>query len=424
MKQNIFNFVAIICLISITSCVKDSGKQTYKLYRPIIETTISLRAKIKSSNALPVSNAGKLFLIGNYIFLNERSKGIHVIDNTNPSNPINISFINIPGNIDMSVTGNTLYADCYTDLITFDITNPLNVVVKNTVEDIFDDVRSNQGFYTNAGNVVTGWNEKDTTIDLQIGEGQGIWTNGGYVSNGGGIVALGGGQIFNSGNFPSATGAIGKAGSMSRFALMNNYLYTVSHSSLNVLNISNAQQPTVVGKQAIGWQIETIYPFKDKLFIGSTTGMQIFKVDNPAQPTFISSFAHARLCDPVIADDDYAYVTLHSGGNACQGTQNELDVIDVKDIYAPNLISRTNLTKPMGLSKDGNTLLVCDDDSGIRVFDATNPHNLILKQSIPLNKSYDIICNNGVAVVSARDGIHQYNYKNIDNVIKLSKFNY
>ncbi len=426
MKNVLLKLMMVVLVLSalFTSCLKDVGHKTYKVYTPVIEQTSTLRSQVKSSPAIAVSNAGKLFTIGNYIFLNEKYKGIHVIDNTNPSNPINLSFINIPGNLDVAVSGNTLYADCYTDLLTIDITNPTNIVVKNTIEDIFSDKRYVAGYSTAQGSVITDWIVKDTTMDIEIGEGQGIWTKGAYVTSGGwwgGGVVLSGGPNTGAATTASSTG---KAGSMSRFAIMNTYLYAVSNSTLNAISISNAQLPNVVSKQSIGWNIETIYPFKDKLFIGSQSGMQVYSVANATQPAYVSGFSHARLCDPVIADDNYAYITLHSSENVCVGTQNELDIVDISNLSSPTLVKKIDLTKPNGLAKDGDLLFVCDDDAGIRIFNAANPANTTLTQTLPLLATYDIICNNGIAIVSAKDGIHQYNYSNINNIVKLSKFGY
>lgn len=421
-KLSVKLFVVVFALATLfSSCLKDVGHKTYKVYTPIIEQTSTLRNQVKSTTPVTVSNAGKLFTIGNYIFLNEKNKGIHIIDNTNPNNPVNISFINIPGNLDVAVKGTTLYADCYTDLLTIDISNPTSVSIKNVIEDVFADKRYIAGFSTPAGSVITDWNIKDTVVDIEIAEGQGIWTKGAYITNG----WVGGGVWLSGGNVSAASAAsTGIAGSMSRFAILNDYLYAVSNATLNAINISNPIQPNITAKQNIGWNIETIYPFKDKLFIGSQSGMQIFSAANAAQPSYISNFSHARLCDPVIADDNYAYVTLHASDNICVGTQNELDIIDITNLSNPSLVKRVNLTKPQGLSKDGNLLFVCDDNAGIRVFDASNPANIELKQTLPLQATYDIICNNGIAIVSCKDGIHQYNYSNPNNIIKLSKFGY
>lgn len=86
---------------------------------------------------LRLKNLGKVFVLGNYIFLNEIDKGVHIIDNKNPSAPVNKYFVAIPGNLDLAVKGNTLYADSYRDLLTLDISDPDNVQVKKTIENIF-----------------------------------------------------------------------------------------------------------------------------------------------------------------------------------------------------------------------------------------------------------------------------------------------
>jgi hypothetical protein len=414
--------ITVTIALGFTSCLKDVGKKHYQIYTPIIETTSSLRAKVKSGAGIDVANAGKLFVIDNYVFLNEREKGIHVIDNTNPASPINKAFITIPGNTDLWVSNNVLYANCYTDFLAIDITDINNITTTKVIEDIFIDVRFINGYSTLQGSVITGWSVRDTSMEIEIAEGQGIWSNGKYITNNwNGGIWLSGGPASTSNPTGSQSSSTGKAGSMSRFTVVNNYLYAVSNSTLNAIDISNTTQPTVASKLSIGWNIETIYPFKDKLFIGSQTGMFIYSLSNPTMPTYISGFSHARLCDPVIADDDYAYITLHAG-TFCQGTQNELDIVKISDLSNPTLVKQVNLTKPQGLSKDGNILFVCDDNAGIRVFDANNPENPILLQTIPLAASYDIICNNGIAMVSAKDGLHQYNYSNVNNIVKLSSF--
>ena len=54
----------------------------------------------------------------------------------------------------------------------------------------------------------------------------------------------------------------------------------------------------------------------NRLFIGSQTGMFIYNLSNPDNPVQDGQFNHVRSCDPVIADEKYAYVTLRSG--SCQ----------------------------------------------------------------------------------------------------------
>lgn len=439
MKKTILKIsFALAALIVLHACVKSlSNANHIQVYTPIVESMTAVRAKIKNSVPLPVTNAGKLFVIGNYVFLNEKNRGIHIINNTNPSSPVNQAFINIPGNSDIMLKGNILYADCYTDLVTIDVSNPNAIEVKDAIADVFTDKLYWSGFATNPGEVVTGFAAKDTTIDFTIPQGTAYYYGNRYIGNNvnlDDVVANGSwpsnGNVFLTATAGAAT-ATGKAGSMSRFALINDYLYAVTNSTLHAIDVSNAVKPVKMDSKGLGWSIETIYPFKDKLFIGSRNGMFIYDVSNPAMPTYVSTFAHAELCDPVIVDGNYAYITLHSnnlnnvsGGivGFCQGTRNEMNVVDVSNLSNPSLLNTITLTQPKGLSKDGNTLIVCDGDAGLRIFNAANPQLPVLQQTISLANSYDVICNNGIALVSAKDGLYQYSYSNPNNIVRLSKF--
>ena len=224
--------------IGFSACVKDSCKQSrkYTWYEPVYKTKDEVRANIKSNPAKPVQNPGKLYIRGNYIFLNDVDKGIHIIDNSNPASPHNVAFIDIPGNLDIAVKGNTLYADLYTDLITLDITNPLQAQVKKINEGIFPYRAYGGGFVGGQGNdnVIVDWVEKDTTVTESCENG-GWWGVRGdvFLSVASGAPGAGG----NGGG--GGASPIGQGGSMARFAIMNDRLYTVGMYSLDVFNITN-----------------------------------------------------------------------------------------------------------------------------------------------------------------------------------------
>ena len=80
--------------------------------------------KIKFYNtARPMIAAGKIYVFGNTIFQNDIGKGIHLIDNSSPSNAQRVAFIELGGNTDISIKGNYLYANNYNDMVVIDITN-------------------------------------------------------------------------------------------------------------------------------------------------------------------------------------------------------------------------------------------------------------------------------------------------------------
>lgn len=105
-------------------------------YRPVYISYEEMR-NVQTVAAQPLNNPGKIYRYGHYIFVNELNKGIHIIDNRNPASPQAISFISIPGNVDMAVKNNVLYADNSTDLVALDISNPQDVKIINRVKDTF-----------------------------------------------------------------------------------------------------------------------------------------------------------------------------------------------------------------------------------------------------------------------------------------------
>src|SRR5689334_1957959 len=112
-------FVAPGCLLFFLfqSCLKDRLTHSYTIYTPIYETKEQVKLNIKSNPAQEIRTPGNMFVYGHYIFLNEMNKGVHIIDDSDPSNPVDKAFIDIPGNLDIAVKGNILYADMYQDLV-------------------------------------------------------------------------------------------------------------------------------------------------------------------------------------------------------------------------------------------------------------------------------------------------------------------
>ena len=401
-------------MLLLNSCVKDNCKKiyTYSFYQPVYKTTAEVRANIKSNTPKEVVNPGKLFIIGNYIFLNEIDKGIHIIDNRNPSSPRNVAFIDIPGNLDLAVKGNALYADLYSDLVTLDVTDPLNVVVKKYNEGVFPYRAYGNGFYGDSSRVITDWVKRDTTVVEDCGGGL-VWDSAQFF--------MAEASSSSGGNKSNSSSPVGKGGSMARFAIVSNKMYTVSYNDLNVFNISSVFAPVYTTKVSISnWQIETIFPMANKLFIGSQSGMYIYNIDNPNNPVLAGQFSHVQSCDPVIADDNYAYVTLRSG-SMCQGFTNQLEVLQLNNFINPQLIKTYPFTNPHGLSKDGNLLFICDGADGLKIYNASDVSNLQLMKQFSNIETYDVIAYNHLALVVAKDGLYQYDYSDINNIHLVSK---
>ena len=402
-------------LLALASCTKDFTYEHYTFYRPVYETKASVKANIKSSAPVSIENPGKIYVKGNYVFLNDINKGIHIIDYSNPSTPVNKAFVAIPGCRDIAVKDNFMYADCYTDLVTIDIADANNVVLKNYINGVFPNRYYDAGLNMDTSMVILSWVRVDTMVKREAGMREDWWINDSSM-------------IFDF-NMPNASSSGGLSngngvgGSMAAFALSGNRLYTVDNTNLKIFNTVNAGAPQYISNVNLGtWNIETVFPFQDKLFIGSQNGMLIYSIANADAPVFLSSFEHATVCDPVIADGNTAYITLRSGG-ICMGIENQMEVLNIQNILNPQLIKTYPMTHPAGLSKDGHALLVCDKGAGLKLLDATNATTIAQKAMISNIDPYDVIALNGTAIVSASDGIYFVSYALPNTLVVKGKIN-
>ena len=388
--------LVLLSLISVClySCLKDTTTKRYVYFKPVYKTKEEVRANMKTGPAQDIQSPGKLFVKGSYIFLNEVDKGVHIIDYSNPSSPKNIAFIAIPGNEDIAVQGNYLFADEYSDLVTFDISNPLDIKLVDTDAGAFPE----RYYSPDADHIIVDWIKVDTTI---TGPDNSWWQKE-YI------------EFDYAAALPNAStpAKAGIGGSMARFTLMNNRLYTVDNHSLHIFNIENNANPAFVTSVSAGYDIETIYPFKNELFIGSQEGMYIFNVDNPDAPYQLGTFTHAQACDPVIADSTFAYVTLRTGNTCNNETEDVLHVLDVSNPANATLLKSYPFTNPHGLSKDGNTLFICDGKDGLKLLNAADPLNITPITTIGGFETYDVIALNNTAIVSAKEGLYLINYTN------------
>jgi len=409
MRIRIF-LLTLLTAFLLQSCLKDKMLYTYTIARPVYAEKSVVYANIRSNAPQEVAHPGKIYLYGNYIFLSEVDKGVHIIDNSNPANPVRKAFINIPGNLDIAVKGNTLYADLYTDMVVVDITDPLAAHFVRYIPGVFPYRYVGYGFASDSSKVIVDWIRKDTTVNHSN------FLNS-YKADMMVFASSASGTANQSGAVSNPTGV---AGSMARVSIVGEYLYCVNSNNLLSFQLNTPTDPRKTATNNVGWNIETIYPFRNKLFIGSSNGMFIYDISNPAVPVREGQFSHARACDPVITDGNYAYVTLRDG-TACTGTANQLDVVDVSTMSSPFLLKTYPLTNPHGLAKSGNYLFICDGKDGIKIYDASTAGNLSMKKHITGMSTYDAITWNDNLLVVAEDGLYQYNISNPVSPVLRSK---
>ena len=427
LKISVLGFCLLLasCSLFKDEIIDDREMVDVAYFVPQYETTAQLAAKVTVESPKDYAEAGKIVTYQNYIFINKPNEGIHVVDNSNPATPVNLHFINIPGSLDLTIFDDHLYSDMFSALVVFDIsdvTQP-DLIEDFTVEEVFyynpyrtlDNVsRPEVGYdYTqyesidDSRGIVTGWEVEirqepleDQILYLRLEDTAIAETTSSDQSNG-----------FNE---------VSTAGSMTRFLPIDRYLYTINFNELVLFSIGDNYQPSRFARLDTGTQAETLFQLNNLLFVGSTTGMLMYDVTSPSNPNYLNSIEHFRSCDPVVADENYAYVTLRGGTN-CFTETNELQIIDIRTPEELIVVARQVMFNPHGLAIHEDYLLVCDGTAGLKVVDVSNREQpeILSTDNIPF--AYDIIVDFPSALVVGEGVLYQYDLSNLPEIVKTNE---
>lgn len=399
------------CLLLIPGCLKDHVTENYRLLEPVYSLKSAVLASINGDPGTPVGQTGQIYVKGSYIYLNEPNKGIHIIDNSDPSHPVQTAFLNIPGNLNIGIRNNILYADMFADVLSIDISNVHQAKILGMLHGFF----TSRQFTPDTGYVITSWVIRDTTVTV-VPKGYTLIPNTFYYTP---ANPAPGYYNFAAASSSTSQSATGTAGSEAVMTVVGDYLYAIPEEhTVGVVHIADSTNPAIVQTAAGGYDLETMFPVRGNLLVGSKEGVFIYSISNPAQPSEVGEFKHGTACDPVIANSSEAFVTLRSG-TYCGGSANELDVLSAQDLSNTNLIASYPMTAPTGLCLDGSLLFVCDS-TVVKVFDASDPADLKLLSSVPVNSPADVIAGNHVLLVVASDGLYQFDYTDPGRITELS----
>ena len=394
---------------------------------PVYETASSLADQVVVVEPKEQTSLGKIITYQNYVFVNEPMEGIHIVDHTDPSNPINLSFLSIPGNLDMSIVDDHLYVDMFSSLAVFDIRDVLSPKFKEsyTVENVFDydtfwnfpfEIWENPNSYIEYREFPD--KNRGIVVDWQIetiSEKRSLYEYRNY--NDGAIldVAL----SSEDGNIDGVQ-RTSTAGSMTRFLPIDGYLYTINFNELVLFQIGSDYRPSPWIKKNAQTQVETLFQLNDLLFVGSVNGMLLYDVSNAADPEYINRIEHMRSCDPVVADANYAYVTLRGGTN-CFTDINELQIIDIQDPQNLSVVSRKDMYNPHGLGIYDDHLIICDGTAGIKIVDVSTPTEPNIVNSAPIQFAYDVIIDYPHALIVGDTDLFQYDISNLPEMQLISQ---
>jgi hypothetical protein len=295
-----FLLVFVLLGVSCSDSVKDTV--TYTANVPVYMSQDEFNATTKVAATRPLKNPGKICLYGNYLFINEINEGIHVIDNSDPSSPQHVAFIEILGNIDVAAKDGILYADNLTDILLFDITDPRAPKLKFRFQGAFEGVLPATGNdlpiskIEPVDKVIAGWTQEEITEDTMY-----YYPRYDYYA-----MKVSAPSPWAVNVVQPGVNITGVNSSTSRFAIVDNYLYALyienfiapTYSAfagpvgkLKIFNIENGRIE-LMNFVNVSTAVETIFAQKEHLFLGMSNGMQIYSIADPVNPSPLSTVWH------------------------------------------------------------------------------------------------------------------------------------
>jgi len=138
--KNILSLVLVSSILLNCSKIEDFKSKDAvnkgESYRIKTKLTLAESQNYMIESPKTIVNAGRIFIEGDYLFIGEFGLGIHVFDNTFPTNPLPLVFLSIPASTDYFVKNDVLIVDNGNDLVslTIDALDKLKNKEKTIVE--------------------------------------------------------------------------------------------------------------------------------------------------------------------------------------------------------------------------------------------------------------------------------------------------
>ena len=228
-------------------------------------------------------------------------------------------------------------------------------------------------------------------------------------------------------------GTTGIAGSYARFMIVGSRMYVVDRENIKTYSLDNPADPSLLSEQSIGSNIETIFNLGDKLFIGAGSGLYIYTISGTGIPQKAGEFLYENFgfgfepCDPVVANQTYAYVTLNTTNRVerCRIVTNEqvnqLNIFNIEDVFNPVWVAQYPMFNPKGVALDGDILFLCEDTEGLKIFNVADPSNIQLIKHISGFTAFDVIQLGGLLLVVGPENVYQFDYSDLNNIVQISE---
>jgi hypothetical protein len=331
-------------------------RKWYSIFSLVLIVVLSVGFKLDSGKPV-IEGPNNIYLYDTLLLVSDSVSGLLVYSVAQEKTPRFKARIPLKGNRGMAMKDSIIYVNSWGGILAMRLVNDTNYEVTSVIKS--DPYHSAMMFYDDYHPVSSG--------------GFGCSSNS---------VAMSGGTMDNS-------GGSGAGGSYAVFAVIDSFLYYIDNQSIITMDITDAATPRKISETYVDWSIETLFPTRDYLFIGGSSGMFVLDRSDPRYPKRIGAITHFRARDPVVVKDTMAYVTLRAGFDF-NASVDELMVVNIKQIANPKLIKDIPLSTPFGLSIRDSLLYVAQGSGGWTLFGLSNPLQPVqLKQwSTPAMKDF------------------------------------
>jgi len=168
MKKPTYKVFLLLIPLLLNACIWGNINDDFDAsnFQESHEAITMLRTDFENATALLPAQAiietGKIYVKGDYLFINQPNKGFHIFDNSNPSAPVNLAFLKVLGSSDLSIKNEVLYINNATDLIAVkpNFTNNTIEITKRIVNTFPELLPPNNCCYYNTAEneVIVNWN--------------------------------------------------------------------------------------------------------------------------------------------------------------------------------------------------------------------------------------------------------------------------
>lgn len=165
MKKVAFFLILIFLLQSCWYRGVNDDEPYRSVYKPITQKRVDFEKTIILRESQQIMTSGKIYVKDDLIYLNELGKGFHILDNSNPENPISLAFIEIPLATDLAIRNNILYVHHAVDLVSFSYSVSNNqLVILHRERNVFPELQSPDGYSPDHYGV----SEEDIVLGYQL----------------------------------------------------------------------------------------------------------------------------------------------------------------------------------------------------------------------------------------------------------------